>query len=105
MKHVLLLILAISLSGQVYANRTHLSVDEAAAPSADESITSQKNGHKATYHDYDNSDVIQTGQSATKREYQYDAKVKTCRNADGAWLRYGDIGYANCMDNSKTMKK
>lgn len=105
MKHVLLLILTISLSGQVYAKKSHLTVDEAAAPSSDKSITVDKNAQEKTYHNYDNSDVIQTGQSATRREYQYDAKVKTCRNADGAWLRYGDVGYANCMDDSKTMKK
>jgi hypothetical protein len=100
MKHVLLLILTISLSGQVYAKKSHSSADKAAAPTSDKAMTTQE-----TYHDYDNSDVIHTGQSATKREHQYDAKVRTCKSADGAWLRYGDVGYANCMDDSKTMKK
>lgn len=104
MKHVLLLILTISLSGQVHA-RSDLPVSKAAAPSSDKSITVHENGQESTYHDYDNSDVIQTGQSATKREYQYDTKVKACRSLDGAWLRVGDVGYANCMDNSQTMKK
>ncbi|MEA9357567.1 hypothetical protein SHI21_15165 [Bacteriovorax sp. PP10] len=109
MKHVLLLILTVSLAGQVYG-KSNLPVSKAAAPSSDKSITVHKNAQEETsqeaiYHDYDNSDVIQTGQSATKREYQYDAKVKSCRSVDGAWLRFGDVGYANCMDNSKTMKK
>lgn len=102
MKHVLLLVLAIAFSGQVHAKT---SVSETAAPSSDKSITVHKNGQEMTYHDYDNSDMIQTGQSATRREYQYDEKVKTCRSLDGIWLRFGDTGYTNCMNNSKTMKK
>lgn len=97
----MLFVLAISLSAPVYSNT---AVNRAAAPSADESNTGRDNG-QAIYHDYDNTDTIQTGQSATKREYQYDAKVKSCRSVDGVWLRYGDAGYTTCMNNSQTMKK
>lgn len=101
MKHVMLLILTISLSNQVYAET---SVNRAAAPSSDVSITDQPNGQQL-YSDYDNSDLIQTGQSATRREYQYEEKVKACRSIEGAWLRAGEIGYSSCMENSQTMKK
>jgi len=101
MKHVMLLILTISLSSQVYAET---SVNRAAAPSSDKSITDQQNGQEL-YHDYDNSDMIQTGQASTRREYQYEDKVKACRSIEGAWLYSGDIGYTACMDNSQTMKK
>lgn len=100
MKHMLFLIFTISLSSQVYALST---VDRAAAPSSDVSFNSSDN--QSVYHDYDNSDVIQTGQSATKREYNYDAKVKSCRAMDGAWLHFGEIGYSACMDNSQTLKR
>lgn len=102
MKHVLLLILTVSLSGQVHAET---AVNRAAAPSSDRSITIYENGQEKTYHDYDYTDRIQTGQSATKREYQYDEKVKSCRSLDGVWLRFGDAGYRNCMNDSQTMKK
>lgn len=101
MKHVLLLVLATSLSAPVYSNT---AVNRAAAPSDQESILGSSS-NQTVYHDYDNSDTIQTGQSATKREYQYDNKVKACRSTNGTWLRAGDIGYTACMDNSQTMKK
>lgn len=101
MKYVLLLICTISLSGQVFG---FSAVDKAAAPSSDVSLASSRVGEEI-YHDYDNSDTIQTGQSATKRDYNYDAKVKSCRTMDGAWLRFGEVGYASCMDDTKTLKR
>lgn len=104
MKYALMLILTISLSGPTYAYDT---VARTAAPSSDEPSTGTRNmrDQERTYHDYDNSDTIQTGQSATKREYQYDSNVKTCRTMNGVWLRTGDKGYAACMDSTQTMKK
>ena len=107
MKHVMLLILTISLSGPLYADTT---VNRAAAPSSDKSITDRKNAQEV-YHDYDSTDsayttdTTQTGQSSTKREYQHDSKVKSCRSVEGTWLRPGEIGYSACMDNAQTMKK
>lgn len=97
-----MLILTISLSG-------YINAANATAPSADESSTASNNSYRndpvRTYHGYDNSDSVQTGQSATKREYQYDSTVKSCRSVNGVWLRTGDRGYAACMDNSQTLKK
>lgn len=105
MKHLLFLVLAISLTGAAHANYNNKPVSKAAAPSSDKSITDRQNGQEKTYHDYDNSDAVQTGQSATKREYQYDSNVKSCRSLDGTWLRTGDRGFAACMDDTRTMKK
>lgn len=99
MKHALI-ILALSVSTSVFAAN---SATKAAAPSSDKSITTQKNGQEK-YHDYDNTDTIRTGQSATKREYQNDSS-RSCRDSAGTWLKSGDVGYAACMDNKNMMKK
>lgn len=95
-----LLILALSFSASAFAAN---DVHKAAAPSSDKSATTQKNGQEK-YHDYDNTDTIRTGQSATKREYQNDSS-RSCRDSSGTWLRSGDVGYAACMNNNKMMKK
>lgn len=99
MKHALV-ILVLSISAPAFAAS---SVSKAAAPSSDKSATTQKNGQEK-FHDYDNTDTIRTGQSATKREYQYDGP-RSCRDSAGTWLRSGDVGYAACVDNQKMMKK
>ena len=94
MKYALILFV---LSMPAYAN-----VAKYSAPSDKESSTGMvydKDGHG-----YDNADTVRTGQSATKREYQIDSS-RSCRDANGTWLRSGDIGYAACLDNSNTMKK
>lgn len=105
MKYALMLILTISLSGQAYSFET--AVARTAAPSSDEPSTGSSRTYEQdrTYHDYDNSDTVQTGQSATKREYQYDTNFKSCRTMNGVWLRTGDKGYAACMDSTQTLKK
>jgi len=103
MKYALMLILTISLSGTTYAYDT---VARTAAPSSDEPSTgSRREQQERTYHDYDNSDSVQSGQSATKREYQYDSYIKSCRTTSGVWLRTGDKGYTACMDSTQTLKK
>lgn len=104
MKHLLMLIITISLSGQVHA-RYNTTVSESAAPSADQSVTGTMTGQEKTYYDYDNSDSVQTGQSSTQRQYQYESSAKQCRTLRGAWLSIGERGYAACMDNSETLKK
>lgn len=81
----------------VYAN-----VAKTSAPSDKQSSTGML--HDKDGHAYDNADTIRTGQSATKREYQYDG-TRSCRDDNGTWLRSGDIGYAACLDNKNTMKK
>lgn len=101
MKYVMLLVLTISLSAPAYSDT---AVNRAAAPSADEPSTGSEY-RRTTYSNYDNSDTIQTGQSATKREYQYDSNVKACRSFGGVWLYKGDIGYSACMESSETQKK
>lgn len=99
MKHLPLLILTISLSSfSAFANT---AVNRSAAPADNQSITASEK----RYHDYDNSDTVYTGQSATKREYQYDVKVKSCRTMNGTWLRHGEVGFAECVDNAQTLKK
>lgn len=103
MKHLLMLMLTISLSGQVHAR--YKTVSEAAAPSADQSVTDTMTGQEKTYYDYDNSDSVQTGQSSTQRQYQFESNAKQCRTLSGVWLSIGERGYAACMDNSETMKK
>lgn len=107
MKYALMLILTISLSGPTYAYMT--AVARSAAPSSDEpstgSMREPEKTYDRTYHDYDNSDTIQTGQSATKRDYQYDSNVKSCRTMNGVWLRTGEKGYAACMESKNTLKK
>ncbi len=95
-----LIILALSFSASAFAAT---SVHKAAAPSSDKSATTQKNAQEK-YHDYDNTDTIRTGQSATKREYQNDG-ARTCRDSNGTWLRAGDVGYPACVNNKKMMRK
>lgn len=101
MKYVTLLILTILLSASAYSDT---SVNRSAAPSADESITGSES-RQTVYHSYDNSDTVQTGQSATKREYQYDSKKNACRSFGGVWLYKGDVGFSACMESSETQKK
>lgn len=101
MKYVMHLILTISLSAPAYSDT---AVNRAAAPSADESITGSES-RQTVYHSYDNSDTIQTGQSATKREYQYDSTKNACRFFGGIWLYKGDVGYNACMESADTQKK
>jgi hypothetical protein len=103
MKHILILIFTVLLSGQVYAG--YKTVSEAAAPSADQSNTGTMTGQEKSYYNYDNADSVQTGQSSTQRQYQYESNAKQCRTLNGVWLSIGERGYAACMDNSETMKK
>lgn len=103
MKYTLLLILTISLSGSVYAAST--SVTKTAAPSADEASSGSVKEQEKIYYDNSQSDTIKSGQSATKRDYQYDSNVNSCRSMNGRWIRTGERGYATCMDSMHTLKK
>lgn len=103
MKYALILLLTFSLSSLTYAYETEVS--RTSAPSSDEPSFTNVKEKEAADPEYYNTDSVRGGQSATKRDYQYDSNIKMCRTMNGIWLTTGDRGYAACMDSSQTLKK
>jgi hypothetical protein len=98
MKIMMLLFLTVSLSQPAFSDDAHKK-----APSTDHAVTKEKTGQQDVYEE---SDTLKTNQSSTTRqEYKSEGNYKTCRDANGSWLKPGDTGYADCMNNTKMMKR
>lgn len=98
MKPLLLLCLTISLSSPMAFSR---DVTTTAAPHDKEPITVKDASSRAP----EEMDSIRTGQSSTRRDYDANKNYKTCRDANGSWLRPGDMGYTTCMNDPKMLRR
>ena len=93
MKFSIIVLVVAALSSPTYAN---YSSDHPKSGSAS-SVDSRKAGTQEYI------DTARTGQSAAKRVYFTDTKA--CRDADGVWLKPGDVGHETCVKAAKAVNK